>query len=152
MHGLCFFLDGPNFAFFHRPRVVNRRHRIKKYAHEHTFFTRQRYFMSFQEHSYQNLGKQGSEITCSFLHFESGGLAFGRSPKNIFQMFHHDFLGIANKIQPCCREYSCKCWYKIHCIVLFRLRITSYYKAKISKNFPNSQFVNVGNYHKDEEL
>jgi len=55
--------------------------------------------MSFQEHSYQNLGKQGSEITCSFQHFESGGLAFGRSPKNIFQMFHHDFLGIANKIQ-----------------------------------------------------
>ena len=40
------------------------------------------------------------------LHFENGGLAFGQSLTGIFEMFHHDFLGKANKIRPCCREHD----------------------------------------------
>ena len=66
MLGQPFFLYGLNFAFFQRPRAINRRLIMKQYAHAHLYFL-DIVVVNASESPHNNLEAKGSQVICSFL-------------------------------------------------------------------------------------
>ena len=86
MNGQPLFSSGLNFAFYQRPRAIDRGNVIKR-AHAPEFF-RDRYVNSFQ--SIQIIVLEYRAFSCCVvsLHCGKGGLAIDRSPTDIFHFIY----------------------------------------------------------------
>ena len=69
------------------------------------------------------------------LYCGNGDIVFHQSLIDIFQIFHHDLLGVANRSLQYCREYSCKSWQNIGKVLSLGLEYFPMAKTLISKIF-----------------